>query len=82
MSKSLSGALEYFDDRQSPSTACCRTLVTIDKELTEIRNQNEWLQGLYMNLNTDAVDICLNQLSAAQEKFKVHCSMCVVQMTW
>jgi len=62
---------EYFDNYQSPSTACCRTLRTIDKELTEIRNQNEWLQGLYTNLNTDAVDTCLNQLSAAQEKFKV-----------
>jgi hypothetical protein len=70
-------ALNAFAITSHPSTACYRTLMTIDKELTEIRNQNEWLQGLYTNLNTDAVDICLNQLSAAQEKFTVRSSMCV-----
>ena len=71
-------SFNYFDNRQSPGIAYYRTLRTIDKELTEIRNQNEWLQGLYTDLNTDAVDTCLNQLSAAQEKFKVRCSMSVV----
>ena len=50
----------------------------IDKELTEIRKQNEWLQGLYTNLNMDAIERCLNQLSAAQEKFKVCRWMVVV----
>jgi len=43
----------------------------IDKELTEIRKQNEWLQGLYTDLNMEAVEGCLDQLSAAHEKFKV-----------
>jgi len=43
----------------------------IDKELTEIRKQNEWLQGLYTDLNMEAVEGCLDQLSAANEKFKV-----------
>jgi hypothetical protein len=43
----------------------------IDKELAELRSQNEWLQGLYTNLNMDAVESCLNQLSTAQDKFKV-----------
>jgi hypothetical protein len=37
----------YSDNRQLLSTLCYSTLKTIDKELTEIRKQNEWLQGLY-----------------------------------
>jgi hypothetical protein len=48
-----------------------RTLKTIDKELSELRNQNEWLQGLYTDVNIEAVESCINQLSTAQEKFKV-----------
>jgi hypothetical protein len=43
----------------------------IDKELTEIRKQNEWLHGLYKDLNMEAVEGCLDQLSAAHEKFTV-----------
>jgi hypothetical protein len=43
----------------------------IDKQLTELRKQNGWLQGLYTDLHMDAVERCLNQLSTAQEKFKV-----------
>ena len=43
----------------------------IEKELSEIRKQNKWLQGLYTDLNMEAVEDCLNQLSAANDKFKV-----------
>ena len=50
---------------------CYRTLTSIDKDLTEVRKQNGWLQGLYTNLNMDAIDTCLSRLSEAQEKFKV-----------
>jgi hypothetical protein len=64
--------LEYFHNRQFLSTICYSTLNTIvDKELNGIREQNEWLQGLYTDLNMDAVDSCLNQLSTAQRKFQV-----------
>jgi hypothetical protein len=63
--------LVYFDNRRLLSTVCCSTLKTIDKELAELRNQNEWLKGLYTDLNMDAVERCLNQLSAAQDKFRV-----------
>jgi predicted transcriptional regulator len=65
--------LVYFDNRQFLSTICYSTLDTIvDKELNEIREQNEWLQGLYADLNMDAVENCLNQPSTAQETFQVH----------
>ena len=60
-----------FDNNQFLSTVCYSTLVMIDKELTEIRKQNEWLQGLYTDLNMEAVEGCLDQLSAAHEKFTV-----------
>jgi hypothetical protein len=64
--------LVYIDNRQFLSTVCYSTLNTIvDKELNEIREQNEWLQGLFTDLNMDAVESCLNQLSTAQEKFQV-----------
>jgi hypothetical protein len=39
--------------------------------LTELRNQNGWLQGLYTDLHIDFVERCLDWLSTAQEKFKV-----------
>src|SRR5260221_11738986 len=69
--KDLLRCVSYFYNRQLPSTICYRTLKKIEKELTEIRKQNEWLQGLYTDLNMDAVDSCLSQLSIAQERFKV-----------
>ena len=47
------------------------TLETIKKDLDEIAAQSRWKLGIFSDLNTTAVDGCLNQLSTALEKFKV-----------
>ena len=47
------------------------TLVTINRDLDEIAAQGRWKFGIFSDLNTTAVDGCLNFLSTALEKFKV-----------
>ena len=47
------------------------TLETINKDLDEISAQGRWKLGVFSDLNTTAVDSCLNCLSTAIENFKV-----------
>ena len=47
------------------------TLRTINEDLEKITAQGPWLLGIYTDLNSSAVDGCLNRLSTALEKFKV-----------
>ena len=47
------------------------TLETIDKDLHEIVTQGRWKLEIFSDLNTTAVDGCLNRLSTALENFKV-----------
>ena len=47
------------------------TLETISKDLDEITAQGRWKLGIFSDLNTKAVDGCLNHLSTALEKFRV-----------
>ena len=47
------------------------TLETINEDLYKIAMQGSWRLGIYSDLNTTAVDDCLNRLSTALEKFKV-----------
>ena len=46
-------------------------LNTIKKELDKIASQAPWKLVLYSDLNTSAVNACLDRLSIALEKFKV-----------
>ena len=41
------------------------------EELDKITAQDSWRLGIYSDLNSTAVDDCLNRLSTALEKFKV-----------
>ena len=50
---------------------CYSTLKTINEELDKIAAQGSWRLGIYNDLNTMAVDDCLNRLTTALEKFKV-----------
>ena len=45
--------------------------MTINEELEKIAAQGSLKLGIYSDLNTTAVDDCLNRLSTALEKFKV-----------
>ena len=47
------------------------TLKTINKKLDEITAQGGWKLGIFSDINTKAVDGCLERLSIALEKFKV-----------
>ena len=47
------------------------TLETIKKDLDEIAAQGKWKLGIFSDLNTRAVDGCLDRLSTAVENFKV-----------
>ena len=47
------------------------TLETINKDLDEIAAQGKWKLGIFSDLNTTAVDDCLDRLSTAIENFKV-----------
>ena len=47
------------------------TLETINKDLDEIVAQGRWKLDIFSDLNTTAVDGCLNCLSTALENFKV-----------
>ena len=40
-------------------------------DLDEIAAQGRWKLGMFSDLNTTAVDDCLNRLSTSIEKFKV-----------
>ena len=51
--------------------ACYSTLKAINEELDKIVAQGSWRLGIYSDLNTTAVEDCLNRLSTALEKFKV-----------
>ena len=44
----------------------------INKELEKITAQGRWVMGIYNNVNSKVVDGCVNSLSTALEKFKVH----------
>ena len=41
------------------------------EELDKFTAQDSWRLGIYSDLNSTAVDDCLNRLSTALEKFKV-----------
>ena len=43
----------------------------IKKDLDKITAQGRWKIGIFSDLNTTAVDGCLDRLSTALEKFKV-----------
>ena len=43
----------------------------INKDLDEIAAQGRWKLGIFSDLNTTAVDNCLDRFSTALEKFKV-----------
>ena len=62
-----------------------RTLETINKDLDEITAQGRWKLAIFSDLNTTAVDGCLNRLSTAVENFKVcptsHVHILVLDMT-
>ena len=47
------------------------TLKTINNDLDEISAQGRWKLGIFSDLNTTAVDGCLNSLSVALENFRV-----------
>ena len=47
------------------------TLETIEKDLDEVAAQGRWKLGIFSDLNTTAVDGCLDRLSTAIENFKV-----------
>ena len=47
------------------------TLETIKEDLDKITAQGRWKIGIFSDLNTKAVDGCLNNLSTALEKFTV-----------
>ena len=47
------------------------TLETINKDLDEIAAQGRWKLGIFSDLNTTAVDGCLDRLSIALENLKV-----------
>ena len=47
------------------------TLEMINKDLDEITAQGRWKIGIFSDINTKAVDGCLERLSSALEKFKV-----------
>ena len=47
------------------------TLETINKDLDEIAAQGRWKLGIFSDLNTTAIDGCLDRLSTALENFKV-----------
>ena len=47
------------------------TLETINTDLDEITAQGRWKLAIFGDLNTKAVDGCLDCLSTALEKFKV-----------
>ncbi|KAJ3513168.1 hypothetical protein NLJ89_g3100 [Agrocybe chaxingu] len=47
------------------------TLTTINEDLSQVCKQNEWLLGLYTELNMNVVESCLQRLSIALEKFKL-----------
>ena len=47
------------------------TLETINNDLDKIAAQGQWKLGIFSDLNTTAVDGCLDRLSTALEKFKV-----------
>ena len=47
------------------------TLETINKDLDEIVTQGRWKLGIFSDLNTTAVDGCLDRLSTVLENFKV-----------
>ena len=47
------------------------TLETIKEDLDKITAQGRWKIGIFSDLNTNAVDGCLNRLSTALEKFTV-----------
>ena len=48
-----------------------RTLETIKEDLDKITAQGRWKIGIFSDLNTTAVDGCLDRLSTALEQFKV-----------
>ena len=50
---------------------CYSTLKMINEELDKITAQGPWLLGIYSDLNTSAINDCLDLLSTALEKFKV-----------
>ena len=50
---------------------CYSTLKTINDDLHKITAQGARSLGIYSDLNATAVDVYLNRLSTAFEKFKV-----------
>ena len=63
--------LRYSGRSLIANYVCYRTLMTINEELEKIAAQGSWRLGIYSDLNTTAVDDCMNRLSTALEKFKV-----------
>ncbi|KIM39270.1 hypothetical protein M413DRAFT_29445 [Hebeloma cylindrosporum] len=48
------------------------TLGTINRDLAEISAQNRWVIAFYKKLNMSTLEDCINRLSTALDRFKVH----------
>ncbi|PPQ97464.1 hypothetical protein CVT26_002812 [Gymnopilus dilepis] len=51
--------------------ALLSTLGVIQRDLSEISEQNRWVMAFYKDLNTSTLEACMNRLSIALEKFKL-----------
>ena len=79
-SRTCSGALRLpiRDNSHWFLTNFHSTLRTIHGELADITKQGRWKNVFYKDLNSSAVDTCLNRLSTALEKFKV--CICILEV--
>ena len=72
ISRIYSGSMLRYRGRSSITNYMYHsTLETINKDLDEIAAQGRWKLRIFNDLNTTAVDGCLDHLSTALEKFKV-----------
>ena len=68
----------YYETTPTDCWLCRSALRTIHGELADITAQDQWKNVFYKDLNSSAVDTCLNLLSTALEKFKV--CLCILEV--
>ena len=72
ISRTYSGSmLRYLGRSLITNYVHYSTLEMINKDLDKISAQGRWKSGIFSDLNTTAVDGCLDRLSTALENFKV-----------
>ena len=72
ISRTYSGSmLRYWEKSLIANYVYYSTLEMINEDLIKITAQGRWKLGIFSDLNTTAVDGCLDSLSTALEKFKV-----------